>query len=160
MPLSNSGILSPTRLSRCFGQFLAQQHAALVGGREPVAARQDVQRPHDRRIGNPALHDHGIDAQFLQGSEIDQAGVDLFDARNLGDFVAQLVAQDAGQSLLGPALLDDDGQLSMLVNGLERLLGTAGDAHQRHDRPDGHGHADDGQRGSHAAADDVLKTKE
>ena len=35
---------------------------------------------HDRRIGHPALHHHGVDPQFLERRVIDQAGVDLFDA--------------------------------------------------------------------------------
>ena len=42
-PSSNSGILSPTCFSSGRGQFLAQQDAVLVGGREPVAAGLDVQ---------------------------------------------------------------------------------------------------------------------
>ncbi len=103
------------------GQFLAQEDALLVGGGEPVPAGLDVQGPHGRRIDDPALHDQGADAQFLQRGVIDQSRVDLFDAGDFGDFVAQFVAQDAGQSLLGAALLDDDGHLLILVDGQERL---------------------------------------
>ena len=46
MPLSNSGILSPTLLLQAtLAKSSPKQDAAAVGGREPVPAGLDVQAP-------------------------------------------------------------------------------------------------------------------
>ena len=57
---SQAPMISITHFSDRDGQFLAQQNAAFVVGRQQAPARQDVQFLHQRRIGLPALHHYGV----------------------------------------------------------------------------------------------------
>ena len=96
-------------------------------------------------------------AEALYKACTDQAGVDLLDAWDSGDLLAQLVAQRAGQSLLGAALLHDDGDFLIRIDGQKRTDRAVRNAHQRDNRANGHGHADHGQSRSDSAADHVFQ---
>ncbi len=79
-----------------------------------------------------------------------------YNAWYLFDLFAELVVENTGQTLLSAALLDNNGHVLALVYLHERIFGAVRYADQCDDAADGHGHADDRERRSHSAADDVL----